>query len=140
MVRDGDEDCGSACSGHGEGDEHSSRLKKFNQEDTSAGGSENNSNLLKPQEDEEDARTAEEADVLSGIPLVGYTAEGHGYNAGDEGSHGKNTSDIAHFMNTVHQRDSRAGAFVGEYEEVDGGAGGANARNGGGVDCLAKYV
>ena len=82
---------------------------------------------MKSQEDEEDARTAEEADGLSGIPLVGYTAEGHGHDAGDEGSHGENTSDVVHLTSAVHQRDSRAGVFVGEHEEVDWSAGGADA-------------
>jgi hypothetical protein len=51
---------------------------------TSASGGENGVSLLKSQEDEEGARTAEEADGLSGIPLLGYTAEGHRYDPGDE--------------------------------------------------------
>ena len=55
---------------------------------TDCSSSENGVNLLKSQEDEEDARTAEEADGLSGTPFVGNTAEGHGHDAGDEGSHG----------------------------------------------------
>ena len=84
--------------------------------------------MLKSQEDEEDARTAEEADGLSRIPVVGYTAEGHGHDAGGEGSHGENTSDVVHLTSAVHQRDSRAGVFVGEYEQIDGGAGGADAK------------
>lgn len=41
----------------------------------SASGGENSVNLLKPQEDKEDAKTAEEADSLSGIPLISYIAE-----------------------------------------------------------------
>lgn len=64
---------------------------------------------------------------MSGILVVGYTAEGHGHDAGDEGSHGENTSDVVHLTSAVHQRDSRAGVFVGEYEQIDGGAGGAEA-------------
>jgi hypothetical protein len=82
--------------------------------------------LLKSQEDEEDARITEKADGLFGIPVVGYTAEGHGHNAGGKSSHNKNTSDVVHLTSAVHQRDSRAGVFVGEYEQIDGGAGGAN--------------
>jgi hypothetical protein len=76
--------------------------------------------LLKSQEGEEDARTAKEANGLSGILLIGYTTKGHGHDAGDEGSHGENTSDVIHLTSAVHQRDSRAGVFVGEYEQIDG--------------------
>jgi hypothetical protein len=91
--------------------------------------------LLKSQEDKEDARTAEEADGLSGIPVVGYTAEGHGYNAGGEGSYGENTSDVVYLTSAVYQRDSRAGVFVGEYKQIDGGIGGADAKVD--IECLS---
>jgi hypothetical protein len=79
--------------------------------------------LLKSQEDKEDARTAEEANGLSRIPVVGYTTKGHSHNAGGEGSHSENTSDVVHLTSTVHQRDSRAGVFVREYKQIDGSGG-----------------
>ena len=99
---DRDKDYGSAYSGHGEEDEYSPRLEKLYREDTSASSSENGVNLLKSQEDEEDTRIAEEADGLSGILVVGYTAEGHGYDAGGEGSYSENTSDVVHLTSAVH--------------------------------------
>ncbi|KAH7112078.1 hypothetical protein B0J11DRAFT_511870 [Dendryphion nanum] len=54
-------------------------------EDTSASGDENGENLLMSYEDEKDARAAEEANGLSGMPLLGYTTEGHGHDAENEG-------------------------------------------------------
>jgi hypothetical protein len=83
---------------------------------------------LKSQEDKKNARTAEKADSLSGILVVGYTAEGHGYNTGDEGSYNENTSDVVYLTSAVHQKDSRAGVFVGEYEQIDGGANSADTK------------
>jgi len=64
---------------------------------------------------------------LSGILVIGYTAKGYGHDAGGEGSHGENTSDIVHLTSAVHQRDSRAGVFIREYKQIDRGAGSANA-------------
>jgi hypothetical protein len=57
---------------------------------------------LKFHEDEEDARIVEEADGLSGILVAGYTAEGYSYDAGDEGSYGRNTSDVVHGTSAVY--------------------------------------
>jgi hypothetical protein len=73
---------------------------------------------------------------LSGILVVGYTAEGYGHNAGDEGSYSENTADVVHLTSTVHQRDSRAGVFVRKYKQIDRGVGGADTRKRG-VNCLA---
>jgi hypothetical protein len=99
-----------------------------------ASSSENSINLLKSSKDKEDARIVKEANDLSGILLVGYTAEGHSYNAGDEGSYSENTSDI--FISRVRSRFPGGGLLLGSVNRQTG-VQTAPMHEMGGVNCSA---
>lgn len=117
---DGDEDGGAAACGGGEEQDHRPGAEELDGEQATGCARQDGEALLEAEDDEENARCAEETDDLAAPPWVGGSAEIDGHHARNHGAQHQDGADAVNLQEALAQGYTRARVVLGEEEDPGG--------------------